>query len=247
MATATQDVIVSAPLPTITEVRNGATNQPGPIAPGLIIVIYGSALGSDPQTNFILNGDIYATRVANTRVLIGGYTAAIIYASSTQVSAIVPYDIAGKTSTFVQVEYQGQRSNAETVQVLNTAPGVFTQDLSGQGPAVALNQDGSMNSPSNPEAVGRTITVMATGEGQTIPPGINGKLADEAVLPQPVAPVSATISGIPAIVQSYGAVAGDVAGKFQAVVVIPPGATSGDVILHIGANDSQAGATVSIQ
>ena len=38
---------VSAPLPTISEVHNGASNQPGPIAPGLIIVITGSAMGPD--------------------------------------------------------------------------------------------------------------------------------------------------------------------------------------------------------
>jgi uncharacterized protein (TIGR03437 family) len=213
----------------------------------LIIVILGSSMGSDPTTTFVLNGDIYATKVANTRVLVGGYAAPIVSVSSTQVSAIVPYEIAGKTSTFVQVEYQGQRSNAETVQVANTAPGVFTQDASGQGQAIVMNQDGSVNSADNPESAGRTITVLATGEGQTIPGGIDGKLADEAVLPQPVAPVTASIGGLPADVVSYGAVAGDVAGKLQVTIVIPAGATSGDVILHIGGNDSQPGATVAIR
>src|SRR5204863_8061538 len=144
---------------------------------------------------------------------------------------IVSYEIAWKTTAFVKIEYLGQRSNGFTVPVQNTAPGVFTRDLSGLGQAVAVNQDGSVNSPDNPEIVGNTITVIATGEGLTNPKGINGKLADEAVVPQPVAPVTATISGIPAIVQSYGSVPGDVAGKLQVTLVVPPGAASGDVML----------------
>jgi uncharacterized protein (TIGR03437 family) len=239
---------VTAPLPTVSEVRNGASNLPGPVSPGEIIVITGTSLGSDPLTNYMLEDDVYATKLANTRVLVGGYAAPMVYASSSQVAAIVPYELAGKTSTFVQVEYLGQRSNAETVQMANTAPGVFTPNSAVMVPSpVILNQDGSTNSPDNTESAGRLITVLCTGEGQTIPAGINGKLADGSVLPAPVLPVTASINGMDATVQSYGAAPGQVAGIMQVQILVPAGATSGDLVLHIGGNDSQPGVTVFIR
>src|SRR5262249_36737226 len=148
---------VSAPLPTIFEVRNGASNQPGPVSPGLVIVIPGSFIGSDPQTNFIVNGDVLATEVANTRVVVGGYRAPVIFASSSLVAAIVPYELAGRASTFVEVEYLGQRSNSITVQVQNTTPGVFTPDSQALPtpapvPGAVLNPDGTVNSGSSTAA-----------------------------------------------------------------------------------------------
>jgi uncharacterized protein (TIGR03437 family) len=238
---------VSAPLPTISEVRNGASNLPGPIAPGLIIVITGSAMGPDTLTKSTLNGDLFPTTTGGTRVLVGGFAAPILYSSATQVSAVVPYAMAGRASTFVQVEYLGQRSNAVTVQVANTAPAIFTLNGSGTGPGAILNQDTSINSAANPESAGRTIVVFATGEGQTIPAGVDGKLADDPVLPKPVFPVTATIGDVPAQVQYYGAAPGQVAGLMQVNILVPAGARSGDVVLHIGGNDSQKGATVAIR
>jgi uncharacterized protein (TIGR03437 family) len=220
--------------------------QPGPIAPGLVIAITGSALGQDPATQFTLNGDLLPTIIANTRVRVSGYLAPMISASSTQVLAIVPYEIAGKTSSFVEVEYLGQRSNGFTVQVANTAPGVFTADGSGQGQAKVTNQDGSPNSSDNPSPVNQVISVLATGEGQTMPAGIDGKLNDGDVSPMPVLVVTASINGVPAAVQAYGGAPGLVAGTLKVDILVPSGATTGDLVLHIGGNDSQAGATVFI-
>jgi len=238
---------VTAPLPTISEVHNGASNLTGPISPGLIIVVTGTALGQDPLTQATSDGAQLPTTVANTRVLVGGFAAPMFYASSTQVAAVVPYEIAGRTSTFVQVEYLGQRSNAATVTVASTAPGIFTLNNTGQGPGAILNQDGSVNSPGNPESVNRSIVVFATGEGQTIPAGVTGMLATGPVLPKPVFPVTASINGVPAEVQYYGAAPGLVAGTLQVNLLVPAGATSGEVILHIGGNDSQRGVTVAIR
>ena len=118
---------------------------------------------------------------------------------------------------------------------------------SGTGPGAILNQDGSVNSAANPESVNRSIVVFATGEGQTIPAGVDGKLADDPVLPKPVLPVTATINDVPADVQYAGAAPGLVAGVLQVNLLVPAGATSGDVVIHIGGNDSQTGVTVAIR
>jgi uncharacterized protein (TIGR03437 family) len=53
----------------------------------------------------------------------------------------------------------------------------------------------------------------ATGEGQTAPGGVDGKLSSTSILP--VLPVSVTVGGIPATVQYAGGAPGEVAGLMQ--------------------------------
>jgi uncharacterized protein (TIGR03437 family) len=245
--TVTVNLVVSAPLPTVDQVLNAASNLAGPIAPGEIITIKGSAMGSDPLTKYVLNGDVFANNLSNTQVLVGGFPSPMVYASSTQVSAIVPYAIAGRTSTFVQVSYLGQRSNSVTVAVAATAPGMFTLNATGTGPGAIFNGDGSLNSDSNPSFVGDIIQTFNTGEGQTIPPGVDGKLADSTPLPKPVLPVTGTISGLNADVTYAGAAPGLVAGLMQVNLRVPAGAKSGDVQISVGGNKSQSGVTVAIK
>lgn len=61
-----------------------------------------------------------ATTVSQVQVLFDGTPAPLIYVSEGQISAMVPYGLAGKPSTQVQVVYQGvssepfQRSVAAT-------------------------------------------------------------------------------------------------------------------------------------
>ena len=100
----------------------------------------------------------------------------------------------------------------------------FTQNSSGTGPASALNQDGSANSASNPAAVGSVITLFGTGEGLSIPAGLDGRQITD-VLPKPVQTVNATIGGVPATVDYAGGSSGTVAGLLQINVHIPAGVT----------------------
>jgi uncharacterized protein (TIGR03437 family) len=48
------------------------------------------------------------------------------------------------------------------------------------------------------------VVLWGTGEGITDPPAVDGRPAVD-VLPKPVAPVSATIGGLPAVVEYVGA------------------------------------------
>jgi hypothetical protein len=49
-----------------------------------------------------------------------------IVSSSEQVNAVVPYSVAGKSATVLQIEHLGVLSNPVTLQVAATAPGVFS-------------------------------------------------------------------------------------------------------------------------
>ncbi len=113
---------------------------------------------------------------ANTRLLFDQMPATVLSVTATRLTAIVPYALDGKTFTQAQVQSAGVLSNPVWFVVAPTSPGIYTVDGSGTGQALALNQDGTPNSPSNPAAVGSTITFYATGAGQTIPPGADGVL-----------------------------------------------------------------------
>jgi uncharacterized protein (TIGR03437 family) len=92
------------------------------------------------------------------------------------------------------------------------------------------------------------LTIYATGEGQTLPPGVDGLIATNPA-PAPVLPVSATIDGINAAVLYYGGAIGQVAGMMRIDVQVPDGVASGarPVLLQVGDAQSQTGVTVAIQ
>jgi uncharacterized protein (TIGR03437 family) len=76
----------------------------------------------------------------------------------------VPFEVAGKTSTKVVVNYFGSPSATITVPVTPVQPGFFTFD----GKAViAFNlADHTLNTPQNPAARGTYVEIYGTGVGK---------------------------------------------------------------------------------
>ncbi len=143
--------------PVLAGIVNSASETAGPIAPGEMITLFGAGIGPGP-TGFALDASgKVPVELANTEVIIDGQPAPILYASATQVDAIVPYEVGTSGTATVQVVYNGFRSENWTVPVALSAPGVFTVGSAGVGQAAALNQDGSPNGASNPAARGSVI------------------------------------------------------------------------------------------
>jgi uncharacterized protein (TIGR03437 family) len=231
-------------------VVNSASYSGGGVSPGEIVTIFGSGMGPTSLVNLQLDsaGNVETT-LSGVQVLFDGRPAPLVYVSSTQLSAVVPYEIAGQTSTQVQVTWQGLASNAVTVSVANAAPGIYTLNASGSGPGAVLNSDGTVNSASNPAKAGTYVFVYGTGEGQTNPAGVDGTL-DGFPAPRPTQTVTAAIGGIDANVEYAGGVAGLVAGVWQANLLIPQGVTSGDavpLVINMGGATTQTGLTIAVQ
>jgi len=233
--------------PVVTSVSNATSYAAGAVAPGEIVYISGTGMGPEQVVTLTLNGSgLVSTQLDGTSVQFNGIAAPIIYTSAHAVAAVVPYEVTG-TSTQVTVTYQGQTSVALQIQVAQSAPGLFTADSSGTGELAAINQDGSVNSASNPAAPGSIVTLFATGEGQTSPAGVDGKLA-VAPLPKPLLPVLVAFGGIAANVSYAGGAPGEVAGVMQVNVQLPA-TVSGPavpVLLTVGTAQSQTGATLAI-
>ena len=228
--------------PTIADhaVVNAASFRDGSVAPGEIVTIFGSNLGPSRLTGYQLTAAHFvSTTLAQTRVLFDGIPAPLLYVRSDQLSAIVPYAVAGQPDTQVVVEHNGIPSRTLTIPVAESAPGLFN---------VALNEDLSRNSASNPAAQGSIVVLYGTGAGQTNPPGVDGQVTGK-ILPKPLLPVSVTIDGKSAKVLYAGAAGGTVSGVIQVNVRLPVGIHSGPVpvVLRVGSGVSQPGVTLAVQ
>jgi uncharacterized protein (TIGR03437 family) len=159
----------------------------------------------------------------------------------------------------VQVEYTGLRSEAVTVPVLPSRPGVFTQDGSGQGQGAILNEDGSINSASNPARRGSVISIFATGGGEAAPGVVDGQLLSDET-PRTSVPVSIffdlgnneyPVQQKQAEVLYAGGVPGSVAGLLQVNVRVPANAEdTGPAVpfaLFIGSQWTVFQATVALR
>jgi uncharacterized protein (TIGR03437 family) len=254
--TITVTLTVMAPLPAISSVVNVASYATGSIAAGEMVAIFGTAIGPataayatvDPSTGML------ATTAGGVQVFFNGIAAPVVYAGSTQVNTIVPYEMAPVSTPSVWITYLGQTSSRYQVTATATMPGLFTLNAQGSGPGAIVNQDNSINSPANPAAKGSVVAVYLTGEGQTSPAGVTGRvtaanLPPPQVTPAPLLPVGVLIDGQPANYIYAGEAPGFVAGMMQINVQIPADARSGEVpiVVSIGGRSSQGGATVSVR
>ncbi len=208
-------------------VANGGSHTAGAVAPGEVITIFGFNLGPVTAAGLQLdaNGRV-ATQLAGTQVLFDGVPAPLLLVASGQVNTVVPYGVAGQTSTQLQVVAQGKPTNVVTLPVAASSPGL----------AAITNQDGSVNSQSSPAAAESALAMYGTGEGQTNPPGVDGNVAT-SVFPKPVLPVSVQIGGRAASIPYVGAAPGFVSGVLQLNVQIPVGVT-GAVPLQLQIGDA---------
>ena len=236
--------------PEIGSITNAASFAPGPVAPGEFVTIFGTSIGPTTPANLQLTpAGTVDTILGGTQVFFDNTAAPVIYSSATQVSVIVPYEVARRVSTALKVEFQGIASLTQTVRVIDSSPGIFVANASGQG--AILNQDGSPNSVRNGAAAGSVVSIYATGEGETDPLGVDGVInANSLPLPKPALPVTVEINGEIAEVTYAGGAPGEVAGMLQVNARIPANVPSGasvPVTITVGAATSQAGVTVAIK
>ncbi len=229
---------------------NAATYFPAVVAPGEAIVIFGSRFGPPALATLALTPQgTVSTSIGQTRLLFDNVAAPMIYAANGQVSAFVPYSVADKTSTQVQVEYNGVKSPAVTIPVLDAVPGIFTLDQSGGGQGAVLNQDGSVNGASNPAKPGDIVQVFGTGAGQTTPAGQDGTLTG-LPLPKQNLGITITIGGKVAEVVYAGPAPSLVAGVLQINARIPADVVVSNSVLvraQIGDKLTQPGLTIAVR
>jgi len=233
-------------------VVNGASGIAGPVAPGEIIALHGEGLGPVQPVDMKLSDDgtTVLNALADVQVLFDGTPAPLLSVSSEEVRAVVPYGIAGQTTTQVTLLNQGVVSNALTLNVAASNPAIFTVAPSGTGQIDARNTvDGSANNAANAVARNAVVTFFVTGAGQTNPAGSDGQL-NTAPAPTPVLPVIIQIGGQPAALVSATGSPGEVAGKVRIDARVAQQVTPGNavpVVVRVGGSPSQAGTTIAVK
>jgi uncharacterized protein (TIGR03437 family) len=176
-------------------VVNAATFTSG-IAPGGIMAIFGTGLSAPG----VPSGPAAAADM-------DGVAATVLWASAFQINAQVPPGIAPGVHTLRVSDVYGVAQ--QSVSVSAVAPAIFLIGSSSAG--AVLNQDFSMNGPSNPLPRGQVLVVYATGLGAVTK---QGQLSVTA------ATVTALVNGQELPVEFAGLAPGYV-GLYQVNVPIP--------------------------
>jgi uncharacterized protein (TIGR03437 family) len=166
---------------------SAATYGTGPITPGEIVTLFGNGLGPEQgvQTQATLQSP-FPTQVAGVKVTFDGNPAPLLWVQDGQINVVAPWSLTPGDSTQVCVSNNRVQTNCLTWPVAQTAPGVFTVDGTY---AAALNQDGTINTATNPAQAGSVVSIFATGMGPINPCPPDGSLL-EPPLPMDVLPMA---------------------------------------------------------
>jgi uncharacterized protein (TIGR03437 family) len=217
---------------------NAASGQQT-FAPGMIMAVYGTALGtlSQPATTiplpeYMAGFEAYICP-GNCNTAAVEYPVPLYYVGPNQVNLQIPYEVSGAVDLNLGNPYQ---LTDYFFTVSPAAPGIFTLE------------DGSGNvNPAQTVSVGGAATVYVTGVGQITPSVQDGLAPTGNQVPKPREAVTVTVGGVTATT-SYVAIPTWSVGVLQINFTIPSGVPSGrqPVIVTIGATPSPT-AYITIQ
>lgn len=160
-------------------------------APGMLVSVYGSALGDFVQSAGVTPLPQY---LAGFEASVNGVTTPLYYVSPTQVNLQIPYETQPGTAALV-VGNPYVNSNNYNIQIVPAAPGIFMSN-------------GFTAAPFSSAAAGDTTTLFITGDGLVSPSLATGSAptlgTPLARLPRPRLPVTLTVAGQPATIDFIG-------------------------------------------
>jgi uncharacterized protein (TIGR03437 family) len=243
--TVTGTAVTNKPVTTATAVVNQASLESAAITPGEMLNIRGVNVG--PYPSVAAGAGSLPLTLGGVQVTFGGTPAAISYASSNLLAVQVPYGIVPGQPTEMRVIYQNT-SDPVSLDVLNAAPGVYTQSADGKGGVTAVNPDGTMNSALRPAPKGRQVAIYAAGLGAVNPSLGTGQMPPLSPISFTTFPVTAVVDGYQAEV-SFAGLAPGFPGIYQVNLTIPVGARSGaqSLTLFAAGTPSQSDITIYVQ
>jgi uncharacterized protein (TIGR03437 family) len=169
-------------------VMNAATYQASvPVAQGSLAALFGGGLTNDTVT---ATTTTWPTTAANRQLVINDdLQAPIYYIGPTQANFQIPSNAPlGTARIAVRTADTGELVAGGSLLVSAALPGIFTANQAGTGQGAVVNQDGTINSSSNPAPVGSTILIYGTGQGQVSPAVADGTAAPNSP------PLSSTVA-----------------------------------------------------
>jgi uncharacterized protein (TIGR03437 family) len=141
--------------PTLLGVANAAASVvSGRVSPLEVVSLYGVGIGPAEASGPVFVDGIPSTTLRGYQVLFDGVAAQLLYAGPDQFNVIVPDNVYSHDTVRVSIEGAGQSFEGPLMWVVEAVPAVF---------AGVVNQDGSVNSESNPASPGSIVSIWLTG------------------------------------------------------------------------------------
>jgi uncharacterized protein (TIGR03437 family) len=222
-------------------VVNAAAGQlSGRVAPGEVISIFGFGLGpTTPVTAAPGNGPFPAS-LGGVQVLVNGAAIPLLYVSDSQINAEVLAPLNSMNNAVVRIVNGSATLPDFRVSVDDSIVGVFQN---ADGSAKALNQDGTINSSSNPAKVGSIVSIWATGLSGNSGAPVDGQLS--TVANNWCSFCQITVGSVNETVTYAGTAPGLIDGVMQVNFVVPPGSDGAPTQLTLDFEGASANLYVS--
>jgi uncharacterized protein (TIGR03437 family) len=153
---------LSSPLPPVLGVGNAANGSiDQAVTPMEILSIYGIGIGPKTPVTARPSAGTYPTTLGGVQVFFNHRPAPLLYVSANLINTVVsdnPETYFGPE--IVDVVLNGAQIAELTVPLTANMPGIF---INPDGSAIAVNQDGTLNSRTNPAKDGSTVSIFGTG------------------------------------------------------------------------------------
>jgi uncharacterized protein (TIGR03437 family) len=233
------DRFTLAPKPRVDAAVNAASFAPA-LSPGSLFSIFGRYLAADEAQADSLP---LPTQFPGMSVTLNGRALPLLYVSSTQINAQLPFDVRGAATLRVTTP---NGFSEIPIDIADVAPAIFVAYTDqGQVPAV-LHANGVLVSPSAPAKTGEVVLIFLTGLGQ-----VNGQIncgqAAPASPPLTVtAQVQVEIGSGSRLSPEFAGLAPGFAGLYQVNVEVPQLAGGPHTLRIIAAGSSSNAVTLAV-
>jgi uncharacterized protein (TIGR03437 family) len=138
------------------------------VSPAEVIAIYGPGIGPATALSATPTKGFYPTTLGGVEVSINGVKIPLLYVSANQINAVVPMELTSNTAATFQVTNGTAVSPSYPAWIVSLSTEAFTP---------VVNQDGTLNSKSNPAPGGSVVTFYATGWQSSFAPLADGQVA----------------------------------------------------------------------
>jgi uncharacterized protein (TIGR03437 family) len=223
----------AAPAKNIFALQNAfGGNLTARVSPAEVVAIYGPGIGPSTAVSATPANGFYPTTLGGVEVSVNGTNIPLLYVSANQINAVFPMAVTANSAATVLVTNGTAVSASYPVRIVGSAP---------EANPTVVNQDGTINSMSNPAPGGSIVTFYVTGFQSSFAPLADGQVAivannDACALARGCTMTAQTVAyfhlgsfSIPTTVLYAGAAPGMVAGvtQFNLQVGTPVGTPTG--------------------
>jgi uncharacterized protein (TIGR03437 family) len=141
------------------------------LSPAEVVAIYGPGIGPSTAVSATPTNGFYPTTLGGVEVSVNGTNIPLLYVSANQINAVFPMGVAPNSAATVRVTNGTAVSANYPVRIVGSAP---------EANPTVINQDGTLNSGSNPAPPGSIVTFWVTGFQFNFAPLADGQVATVA-------------------------------------------------------------------